>query len=178
MIDFMNYWRILEDADEPIAQKAAIRQFIFMLGPEFESIQNNFRINNLPSEWSTQNWPQLLTLHRNYYNSVKHRISNNQPQPNTIDGQFDREAHQKKVKSWFMNLTKFCQEIEREQKCHPGKCINHLAKSHPTEKCGVKIECDEILAGRKTSKSPTPPTSTTTTGQLHHITEKQFVDIL
>lgn len=38
----------LEDADEPIATKAAIRQFIFTLGPEFESIQNNFPIDNLP----------------------------------------------------------------------------------------------------------------------------------
>jgi hypothetical protein len=167
----------LEEADEPIAQKAAIRQFIFTLGPEFESIQNNFRINNLPSKWSTQNWPQLLTLCRDYYNSVKPKISTNRIQTNTTDGQFDREAHQKKVKSWFMNPVKFCQEIEREQNCHPGKCIYHLAKSHPTEKCGVKIECDEILAERKKSKSPTPSTSaTTTTGQIRHITEEQFVD--
>ncbi len=32
----------LEDADEPIAPKAAIRQFIFSLGPNLISIQNNF----------------------------------------------------------------------------------------------------------------------------------------
>jgi len=51
-----------------------------------------------------------------------------------------------------MNPTKFCQEIEREQRCHLGKCIYHLAKSHPTDKCGVKNECDEILAACKKSK--------------------------
>jgi len=52
----------LADAEEPIATKAAIRQFIFTLGPEFENIQHNFRINNLPLKWQTQNWPQLLSL--------------------------------------------------------------------------------------------------------------------
>jgi len=54
----------LADADEPISPKAAIHQFIFMLGNEFETIQNNFRINNLPAKWNTQDWPTLLTLCR------------------------------------------------------------------------------------------------------------------
>jgi hypothetical protein len=40
----------LSDVYKPIAPKAAIRQFIFTLGPEFETIQNNFRINNLPED--------------------------------------------------------------------------------------------------------------------------------
>jgi len=50
----------LADADEPIVTKAAICQFLLTLGPEFDSIQNNYRINNLPSEWQTQSWPHLL----------------------------------------------------------------------------------------------------------------------
>jgi hypothetical protein len=47
-----------------------------------------------------------------------------------------------------MNPGKYCKEIEDCQKRNPGRCIYHLAKSHPTEKCGrVKKECDEIVAG-------------------------------
>jgi len=61
----------LADADEPIAPKAAIHQFIFTLGPEFETVQNNFRINNLPEDWKTLDWPTQLTLCHDYYNSVK-----------------------------------------------------------------------------------------------------------
>jgi len=32
----------LEDADEPISVKSAMRHFIFTLGSDFEAIQNNF----------------------------------------------------------------------------------------------------------------------------------------
>jgi hypothetical protein len=46
-----------------------------------------------------------------------------------------------------MNPGKYCKEIEDCQKRNPGRCIYHLAKSHPAEKCGVKKECDEIVAG-------------------------------
>ena len=164
----------LEDADEPIAPKAAIRQFIFTLGLEFESIQNNFLINNLPSEWKTQSWPTLLALCQDYYNSIKPQTTTCHIPPNVHDSSFDCEAHQKKIREWFMNPTKFCQEIEREQCCHLGKCIYHLAKSHPTVKCGVKIECDEILAARKKSKQQNATSSTT--GQLRHVTEETFAD--
>jgi hypothetical protein len=59
----------LSDADEPIALKSEIHQFVFTLGPEFETIQNNFCIGNLPSAWNTLDWPTLLC--RDYYNSVK-----------------------------------------------------------------------------------------------------------
>jgi hypothetical protein len=164
----------LEDADEPIAPKAAIRQFTFSLGLEFESIQNNFLINNLPSEWKTQSWPTLLALCQDYYNSIKPQTTTCHIPPNVHDSSFDCEAHQKKIREWFMNPTKFCQEIEREQCCHLGKCIYHLAKSHPTVKCGVKIECDEILAARKKSKQQNATSSTT--GQLRHVTEETFAD--
>jgi hypothetical protein len=60
----------LADADEPISTKTAIRHFLFTLGPEFESIQNNYRIGLLPPEWQTQDWPTLLALCRDYSNSV------------------------------------------------------------------------------------------------------------
>jgi hypothetical protein len=52
----------LSDSDEPISTKSAIRHFIFTLGTEFESIQHNYRIGNLPSQWMTQDWPTLLVL--------------------------------------------------------------------------------------------------------------------
>jgi len=100
----------LEEAEEPIATKAAIRQFIFTLGPEFENIQNNFRINNLPAEWNTQHWPTLLSLCRDNYNSVKFHQSNRRT-PVSSDQNAERENHQKKVREWFMNPNKFCREI-------------------------------------------------------------------
>ncbi len=40
----------LSDADEPISTKSAMHHFIFTLGPEFETIQNNFHNGNLPSQ--------------------------------------------------------------------------------------------------------------------------------
>jgi hypothetical protein len=52
----------LDDADEPISIKGAIRYFLFMLGPEFETIQNSFRLSNLPVKWNTQDWPTLLSF--------------------------------------------------------------------------------------------------------------------
>jgi len=50
----------LQDADEPISTKSAICQFIFTLGPEFDSIQNNFRVKVLPSVWYQEDWPTIL----------------------------------------------------------------------------------------------------------------------
>ncbi len=105
----------LADAEEPISTKAAIRQFIFTLGPEFETIQNNFRINNLPSEWRTDDWPTLLALCRDFYNSIKPVVDNPRSVKNPKDTTFDREAHQKKVKEWFLNPYKFAHEIEAAQ---------------------------------------------------------------
>jgi hypothetical protein len=113
----------LVDADEPIAPKAAIHQFIFTLGPEFETIQNNFCINNLPAEWKTQDWPTLLSLCQDYYNSIKPQVSSHHQNTLPGNGIADRDAHQKKVREWFMNPTKFCREIESTQQLHPGKCI-------------------------------------------------------
>ncbi len=161
----------LADADEPIAPKAAIRQFIFTLGPEFDTIQNNFRINNLPVDWQTQDWPTLLGLCRDYYNSVKPQLSSGRRQPNPTGTQpFDRDAHQKKVRDWFLNPAKFSKEIESAQQQHPGKCIYHLSKTHSTEKCFVKVECDKLLATKK-SASQQADRQVSAPGQLRHITE-------
>jgi hypothetical protein len=60
----------LDQADDKISTKSAMRHFIFTLGTEFEAIQNNYRIGNLPAEWNTLHWPSLLILCRNYYHSV------------------------------------------------------------------------------------------------------------
>jgi hypothetical protein len=61
---FHDFLDELNEADEPISTKSAMRHFIFTIGPEFETIQNNFRIGNLPNEWKTQDWPTLLVLCR------------------------------------------------------------------------------------------------------------------
>jgi hypothetical protein len=45
-----------------------------------------------------------------------------------------------------MNPSTFRCEIEAEQRKHLGKCIFYLTKSHPTEECNVKKECDKLLA--------------------------------
>jgi len=162
----------LEDAAEPISPKSAIRQFIFTLGSEFETLQNNFRLDNLPSKWNVQDWPSILVLCRDYYNSIK-------PQglmkPDLFSQpQFDREAHQKKVKMWFMDPVKYHKAIESEQNKFPGKCLFHLPKSHPTEKCHVKLECDKCLGNKK--KPSVPQLITTPVGQLRHMTEEIFED--
>jgi hypothetical protein len=47
-----------------------MHHFIFTLGSEFESIQNNYRIGCLPLEWQTTHWPSLLVLCRDFYNSA------------------------------------------------------------------------------------------------------------
>jgi hypothetical protein len=47
----------LDQADDRISTKSAMGHFIFTLGPEFESIQNNYRIGNLPLAWQTTDWP-------------------------------------------------------------------------------------------------------------------------
>lgn len=66
-----------------ISTKSAIRHFIFTLGPEFETIQNNCHIDNLPMTWKTQDWPLILTLCQDYYNVVK------------------SQGSQKKIKQWL-----------------------------------------------------------------------------
>jgi len=163
----------LAEADEAISTKSALRQFLFTLGPEFEPIQHNYRLNNLPEDWKTQDWPKFLALCRDYYNSVKPTLVEKKPSPSS-DMHFDKEAHQKKIRDWFLNPTKFCKFIDNEQLRHPNKCIYHLSKTHTTDKCAVKLECDRIVAAKK--KGASTPTPTNSTGQLRHITEEASSD--
>ncbi len=67
---FQNLLDELSEADEPISTKSAMHHFIFTLGPEFSTIQNNFCIGNLPPEWHAQDWPTLLVLCHDFYHSV------------------------------------------------------------------------------------------------------------
>jgi len=160
----------LEEADEKISDKSALRQFLFTLGPEFEPIQHNYRMNNLPEDWKTLDWPKFLALCRNYYNSVKPTLPDRKSSP-SADASFDKEAHQKKIRDWFLNPTKFCKHIENEQLRHPNKCIYHLSKTHLTDKCAVILECDHLLAAKRGGTYTTAPT-----GQLRHITEELSSD--
>jgi hypothetical protein len=147
--------------------------FIFTLGSNFESIQNNYRINNLPQAWITDDWPTLLILCRDYYNSLHPNGPPTKKESkfgdNVIASKQDRLSHQEKIKSWFMNPGKFKKELESEQQKYVGKCIYHLCDTHPTMHCNVKRECAKLLATKTSAAS-----SSAETGQLRHITDELF----
>jgi hypothetical protein len=148
----------LNQADDKISTKSAMRQFLFTFGSDFAAIQTNYRIGNLPSEWYTTDWPTLLVLCRDYYNSVNLKgiiMSDNGTTMNN-DSYATRMAQQKKVRQWFLNPNKYCKEIEKEQRCYPDKCIYHLTKSHLTDKCTVRIECEKQYQAAKLSSTSTP----------------------
>jgi hypothetical protein len=172
---FNRFHELLDDiseSDDKISDRSAMHHFLFTLGPEFEPIQNQYRIGNLPSEWKTTHWPTLLVLYRDFYHSVN--PSGFHPKENSQDVSSDRVAqHRKKIKQWFLNPAKYSKELAAEQAKHPGQCIYHLSSSHPTDDCHIKIDCDK----RATSKKPgTLHPSNGTTGQLRHITEEVFED--
>jgi hypothetical protein len=118
----------LSEAEEVISDRSAIRHFIFTLGSDFESIQNSYRLGNLPIEWKTEDWPTILVLCRDYYNSINPQGPTKKDKDHTSDGntisQAERIAHHKKVCLWFLNPVKYCKEITGEQQKHPGKCIS------------------------------------------------------
>jgi len=164
----------LDQAEDKISTKSAMRQFIFTLGSDFEAIQNYYRIDNLPPAWNTTDWPTLLVLCRNYYNSVNPKGPSSRDS-STSEGYQQRMSQQKKVREWFLNPTKYCQEISQEQLRYPDKCIYHLTKSHPTEECSVKRECDKL----RSKKNASPASSNlraSPAGQLRHLTEEVFAD--
>jgi len=175
--DFRNCFFEFEDADEPIPKKSAIRQFLFTLGPEFQPLQNNFRLGSITDDWKTQDWPTLLILCRDFYNSVNPKGPSKQNQDNDSDrmSEADRNAHHKKIKSYFLNPIRYKSELEAEQKKYAGKCVYHLSKTQTTENCHVKKECDKVLASQSTS-SLNASAPNTLTGQLRHLTEDIFED--
>jgi hypothetical protein len=170
----------LEDAEEPILKKSAIRHFLFTLGSEFEPLQNNYRLGTIAEEWKTQDWPTLLVLCRDFYNSVNPKSPSKRGRESDSDNRMseaDSNAHHKKIKTWFLNPSRYKSELDAEQKKHHGKCIYHLSRSHTTENCHVKKECDATVAGRGSSNNPSS-NSASTTGQLQHITEESFEDAI
>jgi hypothetical protein len=84
-------------------------------------------------------------------------------------------AQQKKVKEWFMNPSKFRRDIEAEQRKHPSKCIYHMSKSHTTDDCSVKKDCDKQVADRKPNISSSIP-NTGVSGHLRHMKDDIFED--
>jgi len=114
------------------------------------------------------------------FGSATKDVTSNNPTGTKTPG-FDRISYQKKVRQWFLNPQKFCQEIEKEQLKHPDKCLLHLSSSHPTESCHVKLECDKIRTAKTTTTTSGNSASTLTTtrspqGQLRHVTEEEFTD--
>jgi len=159
----------LSEAYESISTKSAIHHFIFTLGTEFDTIQNNFCLGNLPEAWETNDWPSILALCHDYYNSVNpHGPPKKNSTPDGSDSQHDCAAHHKKIRQWFLQPDKYCVELTNEQNRYPGKCIYHLTKSHATSDCNVKHECDKLIADKK--KSSTTPASTVR--KLRHIQDK------
>ncbi len=53
-------------------------------------------------------------------------------------------------------------------------CIFHLSKSHFTENCYLKKECDWIRSQTKDSHVKPSTQSGTTVGQLRHVTEDMY----
>jgi hypothetical protein len=165
----------VNDHKETVSKSDAIRHFIFTLGNDFDSIQHNYCIDNLPSTWKMDDWLTLLILCRDYYNSIHPNGPPSKSSSNVGESPFtsrqDRLDHQKKVLLWFMNPSKFKNAIEAEQRKHSGKCIYHLSDTHQTPNCNIKKECDKIL-----SEKQTPNATTSSSGQLRHITEDSFED--
>ncbi len=89
----------------------------------------------------------------------------------------DCNAHHKKIKQWFMNLSKYCKEIMAEHQKYQDRCLYHLTKTHDTDACHIKKECDKLIQLKKgLSQSSSYGISANTTGQLHHLTEEEFED--
>lgn len=103
----------LIEGEEPISDRSAICHLIFTLGPEFETIQNNYRTGNLPEEWKTHDWAKLLILCRDYSNYIHPQgLSKKNVSPDSsFSSHTECMAHHKKIKMWFLNPVKYCVEI-------------------------------------------------------------------
>jgi hypothetical protein len=119
----------------------------YSLGSEFEPLQQNFRLGSIADEWKTQDWPTLLVLCRDFYNSVNPKGPLKRTRDTDSDrmSEAERTAHHTKIRNWFMNPSQFKSELEAEQKKHPGKCVYQPSRTHSTDTCVVKKECERIL---------------------------------
>jgi len=142
----------------------------------FECIQNSYRLNNLPVDWQTEDWPSLLVLCRDFYNSLHPTgppIKKDGPSgDNPFASKQDRLNHQKKIRMWFLNPGKFKNALDMVQRKYSGKCVYHLCDTHPTSTCNVKLECEKILA----EKQSVSTSGSSAAGQLRHITEELYKD--
>jgi len=167
----------VNDSRETITKSDAIHHFLFTLGSDFESIQNSYRIDNLPTGWKTDDWPTLVTLCRDYYNYLHPNGPPTKRDSNSGESVFaskqDCLNHQKKIRTWFMDLVKFKREIDAEQRKYSGKCVYDLCNNHSTSNCNIKLEYDKLLSDKKPSSA-----TTITPGQLRHITEEQYEDAI
>ncbi len=114
-----------------------------------------------------------------FYNSIHPQ---GPPKKDTIsqEGSFlseqERAAHHKKVRQWFLNPTKYCTEIEGEQRKYPGKCIYHLSKSHPTHDCNIKKEPEKLVTEQK--KLPNSSSSSISSDQLWNLKKRSLKMLL
>jgi len=138
----------LSEVDDKISTKSAMRHFILTLGPEFEPIQNNYCMDNLPAAWKTSHWPTLLILCCDFYNSVNPKGISLSLRETSMDFT-NRMSQQKKVHEWFLHPAKYCKEIEKEQRKYPDMCIYHLSKTQGTNDCFIKKECEKIQPQKK-----------------------------
>jgi len=70
---YNRFHELLEELNEDvetISVKTAICQFLFILGVEFEPVQMNYHLGTLAPDWHTEDWPDLLVLCHDFYNSV------------------------------------------------------------------------------------------------------------
>jgi hypothetical protein len=124
----------------------------------------------------TEDWPTIFVVCRNFHHSVKPQGTLSQPSKNNFASHnVDRITHQKKVKEWFLNPTKYCKELAAEQRFYPNKCIYHLSDTHCTADCHIKKKCEKMGLDQKQRNSQ-PNSPGTQTGQLRHITKEHFED--
>ncbi len=62
--------------------------------------------------------------------------------------------------------------LSKEQLKHPDTCIFHLSTTHLSDACHVKLACDKLC----TTKSSSTSSTSSSQGQLHHLTEDVFED--
>jgi hypothetical protein len=138
---------------------------------------NPYRLGSISSEWQTQDWPTLLVLCQDFYNSVNPKGPTSKRERDPFSElQIDRGAHHKKIRQWFMNPTRYRQEISSEQQKYPGKYIYHLSSTHSTANCNIKKECDRILASKRSESGDASISSSSVTGQLRHLIDDSLED--